>query len=54
LSEFILTFSCDDRPGAQQLAAVGRDTERVVLAKAVRYQTDHRILQNGDRTVVFN
>ena len=44
----------DHRMGAQQLAAVGRDIERVVLAKAVRYQAEHRILQNGDRTVVFN
>jgi formyltetrahydrofolate deformylase len=33
---------------------VGRDIERVVLAKAVRYQAEHRILLNGDRTVVFN
>jgi formyltetrahydrofolate deformylase len=33
---------------------VGRDIERVVLAKAVRYQAEHRILLNGDRTVAFN
>lgn len=44
----------DHRFGAAELAAVGRDIERVVLAKAVRYQAEHRILLNGDRTVVFN
>jgi formyltetrahydrofolate deformylase len=43
----------DHRMGAAQLAAVGRDIERVVLAKAVRYQAEHRILLNGERTVVF-
>jgi formyltetrahydrofolate deformylase len=43
----------DHRMSADQLAAVGRDIERVVLAKAVRYQSEHRILLNGNRTVVF-
>jgi formyltetrahydrofolate deformylase len=43
----------DHRMGAEQLAAVGRDIERVVLAKAVRYQAEHRILHNRNRTVVF-
>jgi formyltetrahydrofolate deformylase len=43
----------DHRMSADQLAAVGRDIERVVLAKAVRYQSEHRILLNGSRTVVF-
>ena len=35
------------------LAAVGRDIESVVLARAVKYYAEHRILLNGDRTVVF-
>ncbi|HAK53425.1 MAG TPA: formyltetrahydrofolate deformylase [Gammaproteobacteria bacterium] len=43
----------DHRMDAKQLAAVGRDIERIVLSKAVRYQAEHRILLNGDRTVVF-
>lgn len=43
----------DHRMSPDQLAAVGRDIERVVLAKAVRYQSEHRILLNGNRTVVF-
>ena len=42
------------RIGLKQPAAVGRDIERIVLAKAVRYQAEHRILLNGHRTVVFN
>ncbi len=44
----------DHRMSPEQLAAVGRDIERVVLAKAVRYQAEHRILLNGNRTVVFS
>ena len=36
------------------LAAVGKDIERIVLAKAVRYHAEHRILLNGQRTVVFH
>mgnify|MGYP002842032714 FL=1 len=43
----------DHRMDAKQLSAVGRDIERIVLAKAVRYHAEHRILLNGDRTVVF-
>jgi formyltetrahydrofolate deformylase len=36
-----------------QLAAVGRDTECVVLARAVKYHAEHRIFINGSKTVVF-
>jgi formyltetrahydrofolate deformylase len=36
-----------------ELAAVGRDIERMVLARAVRYHVEHRVLVNGTRTVVF-
>ncbi|CAK0763708.1 Formyltetrahydrofolate deformylase [uncultured Gammaproteobacteria bacterium] len=35
------------------LAAVGRDIENVVLARAIKYHIEHRILLNGHRTVVF-
>ncbi|MEK9660868.1 MAG: formyltetrahydrofolate deformylase [Alphaproteobacteria bacterium] len=35
------------------LTAVGRDLECVALARAVQYHTEHRVLLNGDRTVVF-
>jgi formyltetrahydrofolate deformylase len=36
-----------------ELASTGRDIEAVVLARAVRWHTEHRILLNGRRTVVF-
>jgi formyltetrahydrofolate deformylase len=44
----------DHRMRPEHLAAAGRDIERMVLAKAVRYQAEHRILLNGSRTVVFH
>jgi formyltetrahydrofolate deformylase len=36
-----------------QLAAVGRDLECVALARAVRWHLEHRVLLDGQRTVVF-
>jgi len=36
-----------------ELTAIGRDVECVVLARAVKWFVEHRVLQNGDRTVVF-
>jgi formyltetrahydrofolate deformylase len=38
---------------ADGLVAIGRDIENVVLARAVRYHVEHRVLLNGHRTVVF-
>lgn len=35
------------------LVHVGRDIECVVLARAVKYHIEHRILLNGSKTVVF-
>ena len=35
-----------------QLAAVGHDVEAQVLARAVRWHAEHRVLLNGNRTVV--
>lgn len=35
------------------LVAIGRDIENVVLARAVRYHVEHRVLLNGSKTVVF-
>lgn len=35
------------------LTAIGRDVECVVLARAVKYFVEHRILLNGYKTVVF-
>jgi formyltetrahydrofolate deformylase len=35
------------------LVAIGRDVESVVLARAVTWHAEHRVLLNGHRTVVF-
>jgi formyltetrahydrofolate deformylase len=37
----------------EELVAVGNDIERVVLARAVKYHCEHRVLLNGNKTVVF-
>jgi formyltetrahydrofolate deformylase len=44
----------DHAMDADALSAIGRDVECVVLARAVKWFVEHRILQNGDKTVVFN
>jgi formyltetrahydrofolate deformylase len=38
---------------AEDLVALGRDIERTVLARAVRLQSEDRVVLTGDRTVVF-
>ncbi|MEK6422591.1 MAG: formyltetrahydrofolate deformylase [Burkholderia gladioli] len=38
----------------EQLLTVGRDTECITLARAVKAFTERRVFLNGDRTVVFN
>lgn len=37
----------------EQLVAVGRDVECRALARAVKWHSEHRVLPNGNRTVVF-
>jgi formyltetrahydrofolate deformylase len=37
----------------EDFTAVGRDVESVVLARAVRWHVEHRVLMNGHKTVVF-
>ena len=37
----------------ERLTAIGRDTESQVLARAVKWHSEHRVLLNGSRTVVF-
>ena len=37
----------------EELAAIGRDIECQVLARAVKYHAEHRVLLNGTKTVVF-
>jgi formyltetrahydrofolate deformylase len=38
---------------AREMAAIGRDVERVVLARAVRLYAEDRVILAGTRTVVF-
>ena len=38
---------------SEQLVAAGRDVESQVLARAVLYHLERRILINGQKTVVF-
>lgn len=38
---------------AQELEAIGRDIESLVLARAVRSHVEHRVILNGIKTVVF-
>ncbi|MDB5752792.1 MAG: purU [Ramlibacter sp.] len=35
------------------LTATGRDTESMVLARAVKWHSEHRVLINGHKTVIF-
>jgi formyltetrahydrofolate deformylase len=43
----------DHAMGTDTLTAIGRDVECVVLARAVKWFVEHRILLNGHKTVVF-
>jgi formyltetrahydrofolate deformylase len=43
----------DHTSGPADLAAIGRDAERVALARAVRWHAEHRVLLHGRRTVIF-
>ncbi len=43
----------DHSLSAQDLTAVGRDVECVVLARAVRWHVQRRVLTNGHKTIVF-
>ena len=38
----------------EQLASLGADLETVCLARAVRWHLEHRVLRNGQRTVVLS
>jgi formyltetrahydrofolate deformylase len=42
------------RDHVADLIEKGRDLERVVLSRAVKWHVDHRILRYGDKTVVFD
>ena len=41
------------RQGLADLEAIGRDVERIVLARAVRWHLEDRVIVQGNKTVVF-
>jgi formyltetrahydrofolate deformylase len=41
------------RDGPEELVRIGRDIERLVLARAVHWHLDDRVLVHGTRTIVF-
>ena len=43
----------DHRASVEEMIRIGRDIEAQVLAKAVKWAGERRILLNGNRTVVF-
>jgi formyltetrahydrofolate deformylase len=43
----------DHTHSVADMVAVGRDLENAVLSRAVRYYAERRVLQNGQKTVVF-
>jgi formyltetrahydrofolate deformylase len=47
------TARVSHRDSAERLAQIGRDIERVVLARAVRWHLEDRVIINRNATVVF-
>lgn len=43
----------DHAQTSEDLAAIGRDIECKVLARALKYHIEHRVILNGKKTVVF-
>ncbi len=43
----------DHSKTVEDLTALGRDTESQVLARAVKWHSEHRVLLNGHKTVIF-
>jgi formyltetrahydrofolate deformylase len=47
------TTRVSHRASAVELTRIGRDLERVVLARAVRWHLEDRVIVHGNRTIVF-
>ena len=43
----------DHSHSVEDLTATGRDTESMVLARAVKWHSEHRVLLNGHKTIIF-
>ena len=48
-----MLFRSDHTHTVEGLTALGRDTESQVLARAVKWHAERRVLLNGHKTVVF-
>jgi formyltetrahydrofolate deformylase len=42
------------RDSLEDLIRKGRDLERIVLARAIRYHAEHRVLVHGRKTIIFD
>lgn len=51
IEQDVVRVSHDD--SVTELMALGADVERQVLSQAVRWHSQHRVLMNGSRTVIF-
>lgn len=38
----------------EQLLALGKDVESLVLSKSIKYHVEHRVILNGSKTIVFS
>jgi len=47
------TVRVDHTMDAEAFVRLGKDVENIVLARAVHWHAEHRVLLNGQRTVVF-
>ena len=47
------TVRVDHGMGADDFVRLGKDVENIVLARAVQWHAEHRVMLNGHRTVVF-
>ena len=47
------TARVDHAHSAEQFVRIGKDVENVVLARAVRWHAERRVLLNGAKTVIF-
>jgi formyltetrahydrofolate deformylase len=43
----------DHSYGPEELAAIGREVENIVLARAMRLHIERRVLLNGNKTVIL-
>jgi hypothetical protein len=59
LTKWGASLSARDRQNANaphtpdDLVAVGRDTETVALARAVKLHSEHRVFLYGNKTIIF-